>query len=80
MKPSNVVHRDEIAWTQAAQGKFRYRRKSFTAAAGMRRLGASLYEIEPGGVGLSAPLPLRERGGDLRAGGRRRAECRRSGS
>ena len=48
MKPNNVVRRDEIDWTEAAQGKFRYRRKSFTAAAGMRQLGASLYEIEPG--------------------------------
>jgi uncharacterized cupin superfamily protein len=48
MKPANVVNQDEIAWTEAAQGKFRYRRKAFTAAAGMQRLGASLYEIEPG--------------------------------
>lgn len=47
-KPGNVVHIDDLAWTEAAQGKFRYRRKAFTAAAGMRRLGASLYELEPG--------------------------------
>ena len=45
MKPGSVVHSDEIAWTEAAQGKFRYRRKAFTAAAGMERLGASLYEL-----------------------------------
>ncbi len=48
MKPTNVVRQEEIAWTEAAQGKFRYQRKSFTAAAGMRQLGASVYEIEPG--------------------------------
>jgi len=48
MRPANVVNQDEIAWAEAAQGKFRYRRKSFTAAAGMHRLGASIYEIEPG--------------------------------
>jgi uncharacterized cupin superfamily protein len=48
VKPANVVNQEEIAWAEAAQGKFRYRRKSFTAAAGMRQLGASLYEIEPG--------------------------------
>ncbi len=48
MKPANVVHREEIAWTEAAQGQFRYRRVSFTAAAGMRQLGASLYELDPG--------------------------------
>ncbi|HEX3409927.1 MAG TPA: cupin domain-containing protein [Candidatus Binataceae bacterium] len=48
MKPGSVVHSDEIAWTEAAQGRFRYRRKAFTAAAGMERLGASLYELEPG--------------------------------
>jgi uncharacterized cupin superfamily protein len=48
MKPENVVNQDEIGWTEAAQGKFRYRRKAFTAAAGMQRLGASIYEIEPG--------------------------------
>jgi uncharacterized cupin superfamily protein len=48
MKPTNVVRQEEIPWTEAAQGKFRYRRKSFTAAAGMRQLGASVYEIEPG--------------------------------
>jgi uncharacterized cupin superfamily protein len=48
MRPSNVVHQDEIAWTQSAQGKFRYRRKAFTVAARMQRLGASIYEIEPG--------------------------------
>jgi len=47
-RPENVVNQEEIAWTKAAQGKFRYRRKSFTAAARMDRLGASLYEIEPG--------------------------------
>jgi uncharacterized cupin superfamily protein len=51
MKPANVVHQEEIVWIEAAQGKFRYRRKSFTAAAGMRRLGASLYEV---GAGASA--------------------------
>lgn len=48
MRPANVVNQDEIAWTEAAQGKFRYRRKAFTAATGMHRLGASIYEIEPG--------------------------------
>jgi uncharacterized cupin superfamily protein len=48
MKPANVINQDQIAWTEAAQGKFRYRRKAFTAAAGMQRLGASIYEIEPG--------------------------------
>jgi uncharacterized cupin superfamily protein len=48
MRPANVVNQDEIAWAEGAQGKFRYRRKSFTAAAGMHRLGASIYEIEPG--------------------------------
>ncbi|MBI3758837.1 MAG: cupin domain-containing protein [Deltaproteobacteria bacterium] len=48
MKPSNIVNQDQIAWTEAAQGKFRYRRKAFTALAGMERLGASLYELEPG--------------------------------
>src|SRR2546425_6801813 len=48
MKAKTVVNQDEIAWTTAAQGKSRSRRKSFTAAAGMRRLGASLYELEPG--------------------------------
>jgi uncharacterized cupin superfamily protein len=47
MKPANVINQDQIAWTEAAQGKFRYRRKAFTAAAGMQRLGASIYEIEP---------------------------------
>jgi len=47
-RPANVVNQEEITWTEASQGKFRYRRKSFTAAAGMERLGASLYEIEPG--------------------------------
>lgn len=48
MKLSNVVNQDQIAWTEAAQGKFRYRRKAFTTPAGMERLGASLYELEPG--------------------------------
>ncbi len=48
VRPGNVVNQEAIAWTEAAQGKFRYRRKSFTSAAGMDRLGASLYEIEPG--------------------------------
>jgi uncharacterized cupin superfamily protein len=48
MKSLNVVNQDQIAWTAAAQGKFRYRRKAFTAPAGMQRLGASLYEVEPG--------------------------------
>ena len=48
MKPANVVRQEEIAWTEAAQGKFRYRRKSFTAVAEMRQLGASLYELGPG--------------------------------
>jgi uncharacterized cupin superfamily protein len=46
--PANVVNQDEIAWTEATQGKFRHRRKSFTAATPMQRLGASLYELEPG--------------------------------
>jgi uncharacterized cupin superfamily protein len=48
MKPANVVNQDQIPWTAAAQGKFRYRRKAFTAPAGMQRLGASIYELEPG--------------------------------
>jgi len=48
MKPSNIVNQDQIAWTEAAQGKFRYRRKAFTAPTGMERLGASIYELEPG--------------------------------
>jgi uncharacterized cupin superfamily protein len=48
MKPANIVNQDQLAWSQAAQGKFRYRRRAFTAAAGMKRLGASFYEIEPG--------------------------------
>jgi uncharacterized cupin superfamily protein len=48
MNPLNIVRQHEIPWTAAARGKFRYRRKSFTAAAGMRQLGASLYELEPG--------------------------------
>jgi len=48
MIPANVVNQDQIVWTEAARGKFRYRRKAFTAAAGMHRLGASIYEIEPG--------------------------------
>ena len=46
-EPANVVNQDEIAWTEAAQGKFRYRRKAFTAAAGMQRLGVSIFGIEP---------------------------------
>ena len=48
MKPSNIVNQDQIAWTEAAQGKFRYRRRAFTASTGMERLGASIYELEPG--------------------------------
>ncbi len=48
MKPANIVNQDQIAWSAAAQGKFRYRRKAFTAAAGMQLLGASIYEIDPG--------------------------------
>jgi uncharacterized cupin superfamily protein len=46
---SNVIHEDEQAWAESAQGKFRYRRKSFSAAAGSVKLGCSLYEVPPGG-------------------------------
>jgi uncharacterized cupin superfamily protein len=48
MKSANVVNQDQIAWTAAARGKFRFRRKAFTAPAGMQLLGASIYEVEPG--------------------------------
>jgi hypothetical protein len=47
MRRANVVNQDEIEWTEAAQGKFRYRRIAFTATAGMQRLGASIFEFEP---------------------------------
>jgi len=45
---SNVIHEDAMQWTEASQGKFRYRRKSFTRALGARLLGFSLYEVPPG--------------------------------
>ena len=41
------MHRDQIVCTETARGRFRYRRAAFTAAAGMRQLGASLYELGP---------------------------------
>ena len=46
--PANVVNRDAIPWVEAAQGKFRYRRKQLGVPAGARMIGASLYEIPPG--------------------------------
>jgi uncharacterized cupin superfamily protein len=44
----NVVHEDALEWTDAAQGKFRCRRKMLAAAAGARMLGASMFEVPPG--------------------------------
>ncbi|MGH8011951.1 MAG: cupin domain-containing protein [Candidatus Binataceae bacterium] len=45
----NVIHSDDQTWTEMAQGeKFRYRRKSFSAAANAIKLGCSLYEVPPG--------------------------------
>jgi uncharacterized cupin superfamily protein len=48
MKPANIVNQGPDRMDEAAQGKFRHRRKAFTAPAGMERLGASLYAIESG--------------------------------
>ena len=45
---SNIIHEDTMQWTEASQGKFRYRRKSFTRALGAKMLGLSLYEVPPG--------------------------------
>ena len=45
---SNIIHEDAMQWTEVSQGKFRYRRKSFTRALGARLLGFSLYEVPPG--------------------------------
>lgn len=45
---SKVIHEDAVEWTEAAQGKFGYRRKSFTRVLGAKMIGFSLYEVAPG--------------------------------
>jgi uncharacterized cupin superfamily protein len=45
----NVINVDEIEWTDSAKGdKFASRRKKLAAAAGGKKIGASLFEIPPG--------------------------------
>ncbi|MGH7986365.1 MAG: cupin domain-containing protein [Candidatus Binataceae bacterium] len=43
----NVIHPGDQPWTEMTQGNFRYRRKSFSAAAHAVKLGCSLYELPP---------------------------------
>ena len=49
-RPSSFVNLADLDWTEVRQGtRFAYRRRSVGLAAGSQRLGASLYELMPGG-------------------------------
>jgi uncharacterized cupin superfamily protein len=48
-RPSNVVGEGDLGWSEQRHGeKFGHRRKRLGSAAGGRRVGCSLYEVEPG--------------------------------
>ena len=47
MKHPNVVHEDDMSWSEATHGKFRYKRKLIGQEAGSARLGCSFYEVAP---------------------------------
>lgn len=47
-RPANIVNTEDVAVTELAHARFKYRRRMLSAAAGGARLGCSLYEITPG--------------------------------
>jgi uncharacterized cupin superfamily protein len=48
-RPSNIVGEGDLVWSEQRHGeRFGHRRKQLAAAAGGRKVGCSLYEVEPG--------------------------------